>query len=254
MIFRSAIPTGALALAIVLPICGARAQAVASDTHALGGAATGLAPTGLAPIGVLEPISSLAGEAQNSDAMNPAAAVVSPSQPSDLPKPFATFSASARSLGDSLVALARAQLGRRYRFGGTSPEHGFDCSGLVRYVLAALHVDIPRTAREQARVGTTVPRDPAQLRPGDLVTFGSGAQHISHIGIYVGNGRFVQASSRAGRVIETPLNRRLIHGAEPWRGAQRVMPADAPPVAPAVAVPQAVMTSTGVNPVDGLEY
>jgi cell wall-associated NlpC family hydrolase len=140
----------------------------------------------------------------------------------DLPKPFAAFSASAMSLRDSMVALARAQIGRRYRLGGTTPEHGFDCSGLVRYVLAALHIDIARTAHEQAHAGAVVPRDPSQLKPGDLVTFGSGPQHISHIGIYVGNGRFVQASSRAGRVIETNLSRPLVHGAEPWRGARRI--------------------------------
>jgi cell wall-associated NlpC family hydrolase len=143
----------------------------------------------------------------------------------DLPRPFAVFSANARSLGDSLVALARAQIGRRYRFGGTTPEHGFDCSGLVRYVLAALHISVPRTAREQARSGMLVERDTSQLQPGDLVTFGS-KHRISHIGIYVGGGRFVQASSKAGRVIETPLNRRLVAGVKPWRGARRLVPAD----------------------------
>lgn len=143
----------------------------------------------------------------------------------DLPRPFAAFSASARSFGDSLVALARAQIGRRYRFGGTTPEHGFDCSGLVRYVLAALHISVPRTAREQARSGMLVERDTSQLQPGDLVTFGS-KHRISHIGIYVGDGRFVQASSKAGRVIETPLNRRLVAGVKPWRGARRLVPTD----------------------------
>ncbi len=147
---------------------------------------------------------------------------------SDLPRPFAAFSASARTLGDSLVALARAQIGRKYRFGGTTPEHGFDCSGLVRYVLSAMHVPLPRTAKDQARTGAFVARDTSQLRPGDLVTFGS-ARRISHIGIYVGGGRFVQASSKAGRVIETPLYRRLVPGVKPWRGARRVVPPEALP-------------------------
>jgi cell wall-associated NlpC family hydrolase len=139
------------------------------------------------------------------------------------------FSASARTLGDSLVVLARAQIGRRYRFGGSSPRHGFDCSGLVRYVMALLHVPIPRTAKEQARTGRFVERDTSQLRPGDLVTFGS-SRRISHIGIYVGGGRFVQASSKAGRVIETPLNRRLVPGVKPWRGARRLVSPDSIPV------------------------
>src|SRR5215469_14782051 len=67
----------------------------------------------------------------NSDALSPdvsAAMTSSPSSASigsDLPRPFAMFSASARTLGDSLVALARAQIGRKYRFGGSTPEHGF---------------------------------------------------------------------------------------------------------------------------------
>jgi cell wall-associated NlpC family hydrolase len=141
----------------------------------------------------------------------------------DLAQPFSVFSASARSLRDSLVALARAQIGRRYILGGASPEHGFDCSGLVRYVMAALKIDLPRTAREQATRGLTVPRDTSQLRPGDLLMFGS-IRHISHVGIYVGEGHFVQASSKAGRVVETPLIRPMVRGVKPWRGVRRVMP------------------------------
>ncbi len=148
-----------------------------------------------------------------------------PTSSRDLPKPFAAFSATARSLRDSVVSLARAQIGRRYRFGGTTP-HGFDCSGLVRYVMGALHIPLPRTARDQARAGALVPRDTSQLRPGDLVAFGSSTHRISHIGIYVGGGHFVQASSKAGRVIETPLNRRLVRGVKPWRGARRLIPGD----------------------------
>jgi cell wall-associated NlpC family hydrolase len=147
---------------------------------------------------------------------------VAPTAPLDLARPFASISATVTSLRDSLVALARAQIGRRYKFGGTTPEHGFDCSGFVRYVMSALHVPLPRTATEQAHTGAVIALDTAQLRPGDLVTFGS-ARRISHIGIYVGGGRFVQASSRAGRVIETSLDRPLVHGAKPWRGARRVM-------------------------------
>lgn len=157
-----------------------------------------------------------------------AIAAQAPRSPTDLPQPFAVFSASARTLGDSVVALARAQIGRKYRFGGTTPEHGFDCSGLVRYVLSFLHVPLPRVAKDQARTGMFVERDTSQLRPGDLVTFGS-SRHISHIGIYVGGGRFVQASSKAGRVIETPLNRRLVPGVKPWRGARRVVSPDSIP-------------------------
>jgi cell wall-associated NlpC family hydrolase len=217
---------------VMVPACEAGAQATLPAV--LRGesrdSAVAIAPRQAQPIG---------SEALRPDA-SPAIALSAPnsaSTPSDLPRPFAAFSASARSLGDSLVALARAQIGRKYRFGGSTPEHGFDCSGLVHYVLAMLHVPLPRTAKEQARTGAFVERDTAQLRPGDLVTFGS-PRHISHIGIYVGGGRFVQASSKAGRVIETPLNRRLVQGAKPWRGARRVVPSDSLPQLP---------PSTGTN-------
>lgn len=139
-------------------------------------------------------------------------------------RPFSAFSRSALSLRDSVVAVVRAQLGRRYRHGGTTPEHGFDCSGLVKYVMSALSIELPRTARLQARSGFKVPRDTTALQPGDLLTFGNGA--ISHIGIYVGDGHFVHASSVAGKVIESRVNRPLVARVKPWRGARRVITPD----------------------------
>lgn len=141
------------------------------------------------------------------------------------PKPLAALSASALNVRDSVVALVRAQLGKRYVYGGATPEHGFDCSGLVRYVMGALHITLPRTAKEQARVGAIVPRDSSRLRPGDLLTFGNG-KRISHIGIYVGDGVFIQASSAAGRVIESRLDRPIVRRVKPWKGARRVIDSD----------------------------
>jgi cell wall-associated NlpC family hydrolase len=135
---------------------------------------------------------------------------------------FAIFGGSASMVRDSLVTLARQQLGRRYVLGGTSPDKGFDCSGLIRYILAKLDVKVPRTAAQQERVGQTVAKDTAELRPGDLVTFGKG-KGASHIGIYVGDGRFIHASSAAGRVIESPLIRPPAGRIKPWRGARRVL-------------------------------
>lgn len=136
------------------------------------------------------------------------------------------------SARDSLVALARAQIGKPYRFGGRSPKRGFDCSGFVQYILAALRLDLPRTAAQQAAVGRAVARDTTDLRPGDLLTFGDG-RRITHIGIYVGNGRFVHASSRAGRVVESSILRRRAP-AERWRGVRRLALRD-PAAPPAVA-------------------
>ena len=126
------------------------------------------------------------------------------------------------SMRDSVVLLARAQIGTRYRFGGTTPKGGFDCSGLVRYVLGALKLALPRTAAQQATVGADVPKDTTSLRPGDLLTFGRG-DRVTHIGIYVGDGRYVHASPKAGRVIETSLARTASPLVKIWRGGRRLL-------------------------------
>ena len=154
--------------------------------------------------------------------------VVPRSAPAEVaqPRPSAAraMGARARARIDSAVAMARAQLDARYRLGGESPK-GFDCSGLVRYVMSALDVRLPRTAREQARIGTAVPTDTAQLRPGDLLLFGRKGL-VTHIGIYVGEGRMVHASTKAKRVVERPLLRRPAPGIVPWIGARRLLAGD----------------------------
>jgi cell wall-associated NlpC family hydrolase len=137
-------------------------------------------------------------------------------------RPFAALSATALSMRDSIVVVARSQIGTRYRFGGTTPSVGFDCSGFVRYVLGAIRLALPRTAAQQAELGATVPRDTTRLRPGDLLTFGRG-NRITHIGIYVGNGRYVHASPKAGRVIETSLERTESPLVKIWRGGRRIL-------------------------------
>ena len=136
-------------------------------------------------------------------------------------KPFAAWSASAQSLRDSIVAKARGQIGTHYQLGGTKPNLALDCSGLVKYVMGALNVMLPRTAQKQATVGQEVPKNLAALKPGDLLTFGRGTR-ISHIGIYVGEGRMVHASTSQRRVIETRITERspLIRQ---WKGVRRLV-------------------------------
>lgn len=136
-------------------------------------------------------------------------------------KPLAVFSSSVGAFRDSLVARARAQIGTRYKLGGTAPERGFDCSGLVRFVVRAFDITLPRTARQQATMGTAVPRDLAAMKPGDLLTFGKG-KTVSHIGIYVGGGRFVHASTGSRRVIETSLVGTRSPLIKQWKGVRRV--------------------------------
>jgi cell wall-associated NlpC family hydrolase len=161
-----------------------------------------------------------------------AALVGIPSQGrAQMAKPFAEFSTSALSLRDSVVAVARAQVGKKYRTGGTSPDRGFDCSGLVKYVLEALRFEVPRTAREQSRIGAAIQRDTTQLQPGDLLLFGKPQAGVSHVGIYVGNGRFVHASSIAGRVIESPLHRPPSPLVKILKSARRIVGGDTVSVA-----------------------
>jgi len=123
------------------------------------------------------------------------------------------------AMQDSIVSLALSQLGMPYVLGGTTPG-GFDCSGLVQWVTEQVHMPMPRTARLQALAGTPVQRD--ALQPGDLLAFGDD-KRISHVGIYVGQGRFVHASSAAGRVVVSPLDRRPSRLIRPMRGARRLL-------------------------------
>jgi cell wall-associated NlpC family hydrolase len=85
-----------------------------------------------------------------------------------------------------------------YRYGGSSPT-GFDCSGLVRYVFkAAAGLELPRRTEEISRVGQ--PIGLSELQPGDLVFFNTFRRAYSHVAIYVGEGRFLHAPARGGRV------------------------------------------------------
>lgn len=116
--------------------------------------------------------------------------------------------------------VAWAMIGTPYERGGTTLQAGFDCSGLVRFVLAKVHLTLPRTANQQALVGAPIARD--RLQPGDLLTFGR-PDSVSHIGIYVGDGKFVHASSIAGRVIVSPLDRPASRLVRPLNGARRLL-------------------------------
>lgn len=123
---------------------------------------------------------------------------------------------------DSVVAMARQQVGRRYVFGGTTPERGFDCSGFLQYIARAVGVRLPRTAAEQARAGQEVPRDRSRLLPGDLLTFGRGGR-VTHVGIYVGGGRYIHASTGARRIVESSLDRPQSRLVRAWYGVRRFL-------------------------------
>jgi cell wall-associated NlpC family hydrolase len=97
----------------------------------------------------------------------------------------------------SVLSRAFALLGTPYRWGGTSPDGGFDCSGLVGYVFRnALGVELPRVSRDMAQTGAAVER--SQLNAGDLVFFSTHSRGVDHVGIYIGDGKFLHAP-RTGR-------------------------------------------------------
>lgn len=130
---------------------------------------------------------------------------------------FERYSDSIRSLVDRSLNF----LGVPYRFGGTSPLTGFDCSGFVGKVFAdALGFGMPRTAAEMAQMGEQVNR--AELKPGDLVFFNTMRRAFSHVGIYLGNNQFVHAPSSGGVVRVEDM--RINYWAARYDGARRVLP------------------------------
>jgi lipoprotein Spr len=104
--------------------------------------------------------------------------------------------------------LSTSLLGCPYRWGGTTPE-AFDCSGFVRYIYSELGVKLPRTARQQFKVGVKVTG--AALRAGDLVFFDMMKGYVSHVGMYLGGGKFIHASTPRTGVRIDPLKKYAKH-------------------------------------------
>ena len=104
------------------------------------------------------------------------------------------------------LAIADSYVGVRYTWGGTTPSQGFDCSGFTKYVFAKQGIALPRTSREQSRVGAGIPADFAALGPGDLMFFAEPGQAISHVAIYAGNGRIIHSAGSVSGVGYTDLN------------------------------------------------
>ncbi|WP_052746185.1 LysM peptidoglycan-binding domain-containing C40 family peptidase [Sulfurovum lithotrophicum] len=110
--------------------------------------------------------------------------------------------------GKKLIKLAKKKLGRRYVWGATGQKNTFDCSGLTSYVCKKNGIKIPRRAIEQSKYGKYVSRK--NLKPGDLIFFDTSKRrkgYVNHVGIYIGNNKFIHASSAKKKVIITSLNK-----------------------------------------------
>jgi NlpC/P60 family protein len=122
----------------------------------------------------------------------------SPDRPAETPEPVRLATAgrldAGASLPDSVVAAAAATMGTAYRLGGTTTE-GFDCSGLIQYAYGRYGIEVPRTSGEQAQAGEKVARDLDALAPGDILTFSTSGDRVTHVGLYVGEGRFIHSAS-----------------------------------------------------------
>ncbi|WP_416186811.1 C40 family peptidase [Glaciimonas sp. CA11.2] len=102
-------------------------------------------------------------------------------------------------LGNEIVIYSLGLIDTDYRFGGKNPEAGLDCSGMVSYVFKqAAGLNVTGSAATIARQGREVPK--SELRPGDLVFFNTMNRPFSHVGIYIGDGRFINAPSTNGKV------------------------------------------------------
>jgi cell wall-associated NlpC family hydrolase len=119
---------------------------------------------------------------------------------------------------EAALHAAEKQLGTPYLWGGAGPDR-FDCSGLMQWAYKQVGVDLPRVAEDQAHVGVPVPRD--QLRPGDLIPFADPSGYVHHIGMYVGDGKFIHAPHTGDVVKISSLDEPYY--AQQYAGARRVV-------------------------------
>jgi len=111
--------------------------------------------------------------------------------------PEQTTVRASNEVASKAVVYAREMLGKPYRFAGETPE-GFDCSGLVKYSYGRAGISMPRDTQSQHRMSVLV--STRGLRQGDLLFFDQEGKKKSHVGIYLGNGRFIHAPSSGGKV------------------------------------------------------
>ncbi|WP_412034216.1 C40 family peptidase [Pseudomonas donghuensis] len=131
----------------------------------------------------------------------------SPKRSARLSKPLPVAAAMSPQQSSDVLSRAVNVLGTPYRWGGSSPSKGFDCSGLVKYAFNDIdEVDLPRTSNAMAS-GHGIKVDRNDLKPGDLIFFNIKSRRVNHVAIYLGNDRFIHAPRTGKRVSIDTLNK-----------------------------------------------
>ncbi|MFZ6800377.1 C40 family peptidase [Undibacterium sp. Di24W] len=124
-----------------------------------------------------------------------------------------------RDKTSDLTINAMGLLGIKYKRGGSSPENGLDCSGFVRLVFkTSSETELPRTAKEISNKGDKV--EPKDLQPGDLVFYNTLKKSFSHVGIYLGDNKFIHSPSAGGKVRIESMN--VTYWKKRFNGARRI--------------------------------
>jgi len=135
------------------------------------------------------------------------------------PAPSLSTLQDLRQRASDLTMKAINLLGIRYLRGGDTPENGLDCSGFVRYVFNnTLHPELPRTSQEISKVGEHI--DAKDLQPGDLVFYNTLRRGFSHVGIYLGDNKFIHAPSAGGQVRVESMD--IKYWKQRFNGARRI--------------------------------
>lgn len=137
-----------------------------------------------------------------------------------LPKTFvSTVSTVVVDKTETLINNAMQLIGVRYRWGGNTPQSGLDCSGFVRYVFNdTFGFLLPRKSAQMSKVGLEIGKE--ELRPGDLVFFNTMRHAFSHVGIYVGNNKFIHAPSKGKSIRVDDMTK--VYWEKRYNGARRL--------------------------------